>query len=203
VIETAPILMPDGPMVFRTAVTVTASEAEDGDAVETVMGPQPMLAFTNYFTGEPWDDVTGGSDIGGLISYGWKGATGNAFVVATGFRGPGTYTLDLFLSDPATSDPRQRDPVAQVAAVCSVKRCRIVPRSPTPPAGSSVTGAAMILDGEPQGTLVWQVPLPHDPSTVWLRITTPGKAGQGDRTEVLKAVRRAGSGNSYLILAGS
>jgi hypothetical protein len=61
----------------------------------------------------------------------------------------------------------------------------------------------MFREGESEGTLVWRVPLPRDPSTVWLRITTPGRPGQGDRTAVLKAVRQAGTGNSFLVLAGS
>ncbi len=162
-----------------------------------------MLAFTNYFAGEPWGDVSGGNDIGGRISYGWKSATGSTFVVATGFRGLGTYSLELLSSDPAASYPNPANPLVRVSAVCSAKRCRLLPGAPKPPAGTTVMGVSMFRGGEREGTLAWQVPLPGNPGTVWLRITTSGSSAQGDRTAVLKAVRHAGTGNSYLVLAGS
>jgi hypothetical protein len=79
----------------------------------------------------------------------------------------------------------------------------MLPSAPKPPRGTTARGVIRFSQGDSEGSLVWQVPLPGNPGTVWLRITTSGQSGQGDKTVVLKAVRQAGTGNSYVIMASS
>lgn len=202
VIETPPVATEHGPVIFRTAVDVSQAEAASGATVDAILTPQPALAFTNYFTGEPWGDSRGAADIGGLITFGWMGRTGNSFGVTSEFRGSGIYVLELFTSNPGTNPSSSRAAV-RVAILCSPSGCVLLRSRPVPPAGATGTGVRVVVNRVTQGALIWQVPIPGNQSSVWLRVVSPSGSSIKDQTVVLKAVRTPGSGNSYLIMAGS